>query len=59
MHGFIPFLATQKTMAELFAVKIPAISKYLKNIYDSGELIPEATISKMETVQTEGGPTHP
>ncbi len=49
------FWLTQKTMAELFAVKIPAISKHLKNIYDSGELIPEATISKMETVQTEGG----
>lgn len=49
------FWLTQKTMAELFAVKIPAISKHLKNIYDSGELIPGATISKMETVQIEGG----
>lgn len=49
------FWLTQKTMAELFAVKIPAISKHLKNIYNSGELMPEATISKMETVQTEGG----
>src|SRR3989338_7767587 len=49
------FWLTQKTMAELFAVKIPAISKHLKNIYDSGELIQGATISKMETVQIEGG----
>jgi hypothetical protein len=48
------FWLTQKTMAELFGVKIPAISKHLKNIYDSGELLQGATISKMETVQTEG-----
>ena len=48
------FWMTQKTMAELFGVKIPAISKHLKNIYISGELNEEATISKMETVQPEG-----
>ena len=48
------FWLTQKTIAELFGVKIPAISKHLKNIYETGELVPEATISKMETVQTEG-----
>lgn len=48
------FWLTQKTMAELFGVRIPAISKHLKNIYESGELTPEASISKMETVQTEG-----
>jgi len=47
------FQLTQKTMAELFAIKIPAISKHLKSIYDSGELIQGATISKMETVQIE------
>lgn len=34
--------------------KTPAISKHLKNIYDSGELTPQATSSKMETVQPEG-----
>src|SRR5574344_283735 len=45
---------TQKAMAELFGVGIPAISKHLNNIYDEGELIREATISKMETVQMEG-----
>jgi hypothetical protein len=49
------FWLTQKAMAELFGVKIPAINKHLKNIYASGELTREATISKMETVQTEGG----
>lgn len=45
---------TQKMMAELFAVEVPAISKHLKNIFEEGELQPEATISKMETVQKEG-----
>lgn len=45
---------TQKALAELFGVGVPAINKHLKNIYESGELVPDATISKMETVQTEG-----
>jgi hypothetical protein len=44
----------QKTMAELFGVKVPAINKHLKNIFDSGELKPGATISKLEIVRTEG-----
>lgn len=45
---------TQRGMAELFGVNIPAISKHLVNIYKEGELLPEATVSKMEIVQTEG-----
>lgn len=45
---------TQKSMAELFGVQTPAISKHLKNIYEEGELNELATISKMETVQIEG-----
>ena len=49
------FWLTQKVMAELFGVKPPAISKHLKNIFESGELVQAATVSKMETVQTEGG----
>lgn len=49
------FWLTQKALAELFGVKTPAVNKHLKNIYGSGELTPAATISKMETVQTEGG----
>lgn len=49
------FWLTQRTMADLFGVKTPAISRHLKNIYASGELVQEATLSKMETVQTEGG----
>ncbi|MGX7099474.1 virulence RhuM family protein [Globicatella sanguinis] len=45
---------TQKQMSELFEVGVPTISKHLKNIYDEEELVREATISKMEIVQTEG-----
>lgn len=45
---------TQKSMAELFGVKIPAISKHLSNIFESGELQKEATLSILETVQQEG-----
>jgi hypothetical protein len=45
---------TQGSMAELFDVKVPAISKHLSNIYEEGELDKEATVSKVETVQTEG-----
>ena len=46
---------TQKSMAELFGVNVPDISKHLKNIYKEGELKKEATVSKMEIVQNEGG----
>jgi hypothetical protein len=45
---------TQKALAELFAVKVTAINKHLKNIFDSGELTREATVSKMEIVRAEG-----
>lgn len=45
---------TQKSMAKLFGVNVPAISKHLQNIYDEGELQRESTISKMEIVQKEG-----
>lgn len=48
------FWLSQKAMAELFDVNVSAISKHLKNIYNENELDEEATISKMETVQTEG-----
>lgn len=46
---------SQNSMAELFGVNVPAISKHLKNIFEEGELQKEATLSKMETVQNEGG----
>ena len=45
---------TQKALAELFGVQIPAIAKHLKNIFESGELSREATVSKMEIVRLEG-----
>lgn len=45
---------TQKSMAELFDVDVPAISKHLTNIYADGELMKDSTISKMEIVQREG-----
>lgn len=45
---------TQKAMAQLFGVNVPAISKHLQNIYDSGELNKDATISKMEIVVNRG-----
>jgi hypothetical protein len=41
-------------MAQLFGVEIPAISKHLSNIFETGELQQNATISIMETVQQEG-----
>jgi len=45
---------TQKAMAELFDVEVPAISKHLSNIYKEGELEQNATVSKMEIVRQEG-----
>ena len=48
---------TQKAMAALFDVGVPAISKHLANVFETGELNEEATISKMETVQQEGSRT--
>lgn len=46
---------SQKSIAHLFGVQIPAISKHLKNIFESGELDKDSTISILETVQDEGG----
>ncbi len=48
------FWLTQKRMAELFGVEVPAINKHLSNIYETGELEEKATISILETVQQEG-----
>ena len=49
------FWMTQKTMGQLFDVQKAAVSKHLKNIYESGELDKASTVSIMETVQHEGG----
>lgn len=40
---------TQKAMAQLFGVGVPAISKHLKNIFGEDELVADSVISKMET----------
>ena len=46
---------TQRMMAELYDVTVPAINQHLKRIYNDGELVPEATIKKYLIVQKEGG----
>ena len=46
--------ATQKAMSVLFDVGIPDISKHLKNIFETGELKKDTTISKMEIVVNRG-----
>ena len=45
---------TQAKMAELFEVQKAAISKHLKNIFESGELSEDAVVSKMETTAADG-----
>ena len=45
---------TQKAMAELFGVGVPAISKHLKNIFIEGELNEEVVVSKMDITTTHG-----
>mgnify|MGYP003288590367 CR=1 FL=1 len=45
---------TQSQMAELFSVKVPAVSKHIKNIFDEGELEVISTVSKKEIVRKEG-----
>ena len=42
---------TQKAMAQLFDVGVPAISKHLKNIFEAGELVEDSVISKMEITE--------
>nr|DAQ90253.1 MAG TPA: virulence protein RhuM family [Caudoviricetes sp.] len=48
------FWLTQKAMAELFDVGVPAISKHLSNIFNENELVETAVISKMETTAEDG-----
>ena len=47
---------TQRALAELFGVKVPAITKHLKNIFESRELARAATVSKMETTEVSVNP---
>lgn len=46
--------ATQKTIADLFDVGIPAISKHLKNIFESGELEEKVVVSILENTTQHG-----
>ena len=48
------FWLSQKAIAQLFGVEVPAISKHLANIFETGELQQQSTISILETVQKEG-----
>jgi hypothetical protein len=45
---------TQKTIAELFGVQVPAINKHLKNIFEQGELKESSVISILETTAADG-----
>ena len=46
--------ATQKAMAQLFDVGVPAISKHLKNIFEENELDANVVVSKMEITTQHG-----
>jgi hypothetical protein len=48
------FAPTQKQIAELFDVNVPAISKHLNNIYEDKELERKSTVSILEIVRNEG-----
>ncbi len=45
---------TQKAMAQLFGVGVPAVSKHLKNIFEEGELDEDVVVSKMEITTQHG-----
>ncbi len=45
---------TQKAMAQLFGVGVPAVSKHLKNIFEEGELEKNVVVSKMEITTQHG-----
>jgi len=48
------FWLTQKAMAELFGVNVPAVNKHLKSIFDTGELPQDSVISILETTAADG-----
>ena len=45
---------SQKQIATLFGTEVPAISKHIRNIFNSNELVRKTTVSKMEIVAMEG-----
>ncbi|EJL60088.1 virulence RhuM family protein [Flavobacterium sp. CF136] len=44
---------SQKAIAELFGVQVPAISKHFKNIFEEGELVESSVVSKKETTASD------
>ena len=44
---------TQKVIAELFRVQVPAISKHFKNIFEEGELVESSVVSILETTASD------
>lgn len=40
---------TQKALAELFGVGVPAVNKHLKNVFETHELVEDSVISILET----------
>jgi hypothetical protein len=48
------FWLSQKALAGLFNVNVPAVSKHLKNIFESGELVEDSVISILETTAADG-----
>ncbi|MBU4468819.1 MAG: virulence RhuM family protein, partial [Candidatus Omnitrophica bacterium] len=45
---------TQKRMADLFGVGVPAINKHLKNIFEDGELQEDSVVSILEITAEDG-----
>ncbi len=45
---------TQKQMAKLFDIQVSSISRHLSNIFNSGELLESAVVSKIETTAADG-----
>ena len=47
------FWLTQKGIAQLFSVKVPAVSKHLNNIFKSGELKSDSVVSILEATASD------
>ena len=45
---------TQKALAELFGVQRPAVTKHLRNIFTSGELVEDSVCSILEHTASDG-----
>jgi len=45
---------TQKALAELFGVRVPAVNKHLKNVFETHELVEDSVISILETTAADG-----